>query len=214
MTSLILPNAQPIIPLIVFACIVVPLSCCDLTEQVSVQVFMFFLRFFVLALLIFGTIAAILIDPYGNDNNTILLPISTATTYPYFSNDIPLVNFAGFGAMFSTALFSQLFQHSVPGLIRPLSKVCTIFLKKLIWNISQSNFYILGGKAWSSVIFWECTYYYWIYLYCTWCRNSIIFWWTHWTEYKFEFCWVFMGPKHCEDRLKFAATLSFAVTYQ
>ena len=29
-------------------------------------------------------------------------------------------SFDGFGIMFSTALFSQLFQHSVPGLIRPL----------------------------------------------------------------------------------------------
>jgi hypothetical protein len=29
-------------------------------------------------------------------------------------------DFTGFGVVFSTALFSQLFQHSVPGLIRPL----------------------------------------------------------------------------------------------
>ena len=28
---------------------------------------------------------------------------------------------AGFGLAFSTTLFSQLFQHSVPGLVRPLA---------------------------------------------------------------------------------------------
>jgi len=101
-----------------FGGIVVPLSFLNLTEQITIQLFIFFLRFIVVALLIFGTVAAIFVDPYDNDNNKILLPGHSA---PYISEDIPLMNFAGFGPMFANALFCQLFQHSVPGLIRPLS---------------------------------------------------------------------------------------------
>lgn len=120
--------------LIIFGAVVVPLSCFDLTEQISIQVIMFSLRFCIIILLLCGTVAAIFVDPYDNDNNSVLL---SDATYPYWSDDIPWVNFAGFGPMFSTALFSQLFQHSVPGLIRPLSQeekaeVPSVFGKALL----------------------------------------------------------------------------------
>ena len=86
---------------------------------------MFFLRFIVISLLILGTVFAIFFDPFDsdtsvNDANNINWLLDK-TSYPYISKDIPTANYLEVGAMFSTALFSQLFQHSVPGLIRPLS---------------------------------------------------------------------------------------------
>jgi len=58
--------------------------------------------------------------------------------------------FSGFGVMFSTALFSQLFQHSVPGLIRPLPeyqkrKVPGVFMSAL--GTTMSLYLILGISA-------------------------------------------------------------------
>ena len=89
------------------------------------KIIMFFLRFIVISLLILGTVFAIFFDPFDsdtsvNDANNINWLLDK-TSYPYISKDIPTANYLEVGAMFSTALFSQLFQHSVPGLIRPLS---------------------------------------------------------------------------------------------
>jgi len=40
---------------------------------------------------------------------------------PYLATNIPYFQLSGFGVIFTTGIFSQLFQHSVPGLIRPIS---------------------------------------------------------------------------------------------
>lgn len=67
------------------------------------------LRFVSLAALLFGTLAAIYLD----DNSTQNSGYNDNFNLPYFK-------LSGFGIMFTTAIFSQLFQHSVPGLIAPL----------------------------------------------------------------------------------------------
>ena len=59
-------------------------------------------------------------------------------------------DFGGFGVMFSTALFSQLFQHSVPGLIRPLPeeekrKAKGVFAKALF--TTAGLYVLLGGVS-------------------------------------------------------------------
>ena len=47
--------------------------------------------------------------------------IHPSVTVAASSNDMSLLfDLSGFGLLFSTAVFSQLFQHSVPGLVRPL----------------------------------------------------------------------------------------------
>lgn len=62
-------------------------------------------------ILLFGTIVAYLVDPPGEQSSD-----HTAGTQPP-----PLFQLSGFSVMFTTAIFSQLFQHSVPGLIAPLA---------------------------------------------------------------------------------------------
>lgn len=62
-----------------------------------------------LGILLFGTIVAYFVYPPGPDH------INTSST------ETPLFELSGFSVMFTTAIFSQLFQHSVPGLISPLS---------------------------------------------------------------------------------------------
>merc|ERR1712232_563376 len=42
---------------------------------------------------------------------------------PYASPSVPAADLSNFGVVFSTAVFSQLYQHSVPGLMEPLPPV-------------------------------------------------------------------------------------------
>jgi amino acid permease len=143
--SQIYPSASVYVPMTIFGAVVIPLSCIDLTEQVFAQVIMSVLRFLTLGILFFGLVVAIYVDPMHADSEIEELPLSAATSslvdaagksYEDHSSlsvySIPFIEFAGFGMMFSTAIFSQLFQHSVPGLIRPLhesdqTKVPSIF---------------------------------------------------------------------------------------
>ncbi|KDO27656.1 hypothetical protein SPRG_06927 [Saprolegnia parasitica CBS 223.65] len=99
---------------IFFGLIVVPLSCVDLNEQIHIQVGMAVLRFVALLTMIVSAAVAMWTDAADSGS-------ATTTTTPYLS-DVPLVNFGGFGLLFSTTVFSQLFQHSVPGLLAPLSR--------------------------------------------------------------------------------------------
>jgi amino acid permease len=126
------PASPEWLPALLFGAVVVPLSCFDLAEQVTVQVAMSLLRFLSLGMLrcallsrkhcflmnvcgvgilLVGTIAAYIVDPPGEHSSS-----HTAGTEPP-----PLFQLSGFSVMFTTAIFSQLFQHSVPGLIAPLA---------------------------------------------------------------------------------------------
>jgi amino acid permease len=136
----IYPGLSTIIPSLLFGLIAVPLSCIDLAEQISIQVFMSILRFVSLATLLFGTVIAMFLDPHPPDS--LGNSSSHSSTTPYYQ-------FSGFGLMFTTAIFSQLFQHSVPGLIRPLQveakrHVSTIFSWALF---TTGSIYILIGIA-------------------------------------------------------------------
>ena len=105
---------------VLFSIIVVPLSCLNLEEQVSVQAFMAIARFVAIFSMVFGSIFALFFDPVDNDSSSSSPPYLAAADPP---NGMSYTfSFSGFGMMFSTALFSQLFQHSVPGIIRPLPK--------------------------------------------------------------------------------------------
>lgn len=102
-----------LLPTIFFTLAVVPLSCLNLEEQVRGQVVMSVLRFVSLSTLFFGLLVAIYMPSSAKQHED--------PAFPESGQDVPLVHPAGFGLMFSTGVFSQLFQHSVPGLIRPLS---------------------------------------------------------------------------------------------
>jgi hypothetical protein len=136
----IAPNISTMIPSLLFGLIAIPLSCVDLAEQISVQVVMSILRFLSLATLLFGTIAAMVIDPHPSSTPSL-------SGEGEIEDPISYYQFSGFGLMFTTAIFSQLFQHSVPGLIRPLQHsekqhVSSIFSWALM---TTGTIYILTG---------------------------------------------------------------------
>merc|ERR1719491_445144 len=79
----------------------------ELDEQISIQFIMFCTRF--LAIFIMLLICAIGLFLKDSENKDAII-----------GDHSLLINWRGFGVAFSTALFSQLFQHSVPGLLRPL----------------------------------------------------------------------------------------------
>jgi len=113
-------NWIQILPQLIFGTMVVPLSCLELDEQISIQFAMAIVRFLSIFIMVGGAVIALLIDENNSGEDGTGGP-------PYFApseKDGCLMNytacFSGFGVAFSTALFSQLFQHSVPGLIRPL----------------------------------------------------------------------------------------------
>jgi amino acid permease len=106
------------LPQLIFGLMVVPLSCMDLEEQLAMQSLMAAVRFVAIAVVVFGSLFALFIDQSN----------STRESPPFFapadesSCDMSYtVCFRGFGVAFSTCMFSQLFQHSIPGLLRPLN---------------------------------------------------------------------------------------------
>jgi len=94
---------------LVFSAVAVPLACCDLSEQLGVQMCFSAMQLVSLSLMLFGSIAAIFVD----DNDT---ERSHKGTVAHVSE----LDLQYFGLLFGTVIFSQLFQHSVPGLLRPL----------------------------------------------------------------------------------------------
>lgn len=106
---------------LLFGTIVIPLSCSDLTEQIYVQLAMSIVRFGALLIMIVSASYAMYADPYDSGVDFRTPGEAAAASAPYIS-DYSLVDFTGFGVMFSTGVFSQLFQHSVPGLLAPLGK--------------------------------------------------------------------------------------------
>lgn len=90
---------------VVFAVIVIPLSCSDLTEQIYVQLTMSVVRFAALLIMIFSASYAIFADPY--DGGASLSSAINEDTSSVYISDYSLVDFTGFGIMFSTGVFSQ-----------------------------------------------------------------------------------------------------------
>ncbi|CAI5722829.1 unnamed protein product [Hyaloperonospora brassicae] len=130
---------------IVFACIVLPLSCTDLTEQIYVQLIMSVVRFAALLIMIGSATYAIFADPYDGG----ALHSDAASALPPYVSAYSLVDLSGFGVMFSTGVFSQIFQHSVPGLLAPLGtkhqkKASAIFGSTLLTTMV---FYIALGSV-------------------------------------------------------------------
>lgn len=122
----------------IFGIIVLPLSCFDLDEQIQSQVLMSGLRFLTLIALSIGLAVTLLNNTHSNNADEAKVE---------GGGEIPLFEISGFGLMFSNALFSQLFQHSVLTLIRPLNddhhvrtQVPTIFAGALM---TTSLFYVL-----------------------------------------------------------------------
>ena len=116
------------IPQLVFAAMVIPLSCVELDEQIEIQSFMAGIRFVAIFIMVFGSLLSLLLDDSNVANNELQEDLQEYPHGPpYWAPSEPescqmsyTYCFQGFGVAFSTSLFSQLFQHSIPGLLRPL----------------------------------------------------------------------------------------------
>jgi amino acid permease len=108
------------VPQLIFGFMVVPLSCMELDEQITAQSIMAYLRFLAIGIMIGGSLLALLIDDSRASGQGHAHPPYFAPSEPEKCQMSYTTCFSGFGVAFSTALFSQLFQHSIPGLLRPL----------------------------------------------------------------------------------------------
>jgi Transmembrane amino acid transporter protein len=98
-------GAPSVVPNLLFGLLVIPLSCCDLAEQITAQVMMSLMRFFSFAVLIAGTLAALYVnkpvvgiaDMHSVESSSVIGGRARGHT--------PLADFSGFGVMFTTAIF-------------------------------------------------------------------------------------------------------------
>jgi len=93
--------------ILICAVVMIPVSMMNITEMVPLQVTLSAIS--IISLLIMGGVG-------------LWSAISSGWPESHRFSKLEPVNFDGLGLAFSTALFSQLFQHSVPGLINPLKR--------------------------------------------------------------------------------------------
>jgi hypothetical protein len=114
---------------VVFGCIVVPLSCLELEEQVSVQVFLTGCRFVMLFLML-GTA-----DICAQDMEQVYPDKSTF--------DAPLFQPIGLHKMLPIVVVANMYHHSIPGLSHPVTdkkKLGTIFqLTSVVTSLAYSR---------------------------------------------------------------------------
>ncbi|ETV66525.1 hypothetical protein H257_17087 [Aphanomyces astaci] len=150
-------ESSTVVVAVVFGLIVVPLSCVDLSEQIHVQVVMAIVRFVALTTMIASATVALFVDTRDSGITSPMIAQG-----PPYASDVPWMNLDSFGLLFSTTVFSQLFQHSVPGLLAPLArkdqpKAPSIFGYALVTTtlfylaLSLSCCYYFGPKISSSV---------------------------------------------------------------
>ena len=146
------------IPQLVFGVMVIPLSCIELDEQISIQTFMAAVRFLAIFIMVFGSVLGLLADRSNHTNTNTTTMEDDHFHYhgpPYWAPSEPencqmsyTVCISGFGVAFSTALFSQLFQHSIPGLLRPLRDQPTKHAKVPVrFNPNYFNTTVHNGRA-------------------------------------------------------------------
>lgn len=119
------------VSLLICSIVMISFSMLNLTEMVPLQVALSIIN--VLSLIMMGGIGlgTMIFDPSRE------------------VHELEPVNFNGLGLAFSTALFSQLFQHSVPGLITPLQREDRIRVPKVFGMalITTSLLYIFLSAA-------------------------------------------------------------------
>jgi amino acid permease len=97
----------------IFAAIVLPLSCLEITEQRHLQVALCIFRFVALCTMIASIYVAMFSVPFKS--------YSITERAPYVATE-RLVHWPGFGLAFTTSVFAQLVHHSIPGLSSPLRR--------------------------------------------------------------------------------------------
>lgn len=121
----------------IFAIIVVPLTCLDLTEQKLLQNILAVFRFAALFLMIAVIGAAINNDPYSSGQSY------TSTKGPYIASNWSLIRLAGFAIMVPCSLYSQIMHHSTPGLVQPVRDKTK--LRKIFAAVFTSTYAFYAG---------------------------------------------------------------------
>jgi amino acid permease len=107
---------------LVFAAMVVPMSCMELDEQVVVQVLMTGARFLMLGLMV-GTSSLCAQDIHSTTGNNF--------------QEAPMIRLAGAHKMLPIMVFAHIYHHSVPGLAHPVAdkkKLSGIFRATIIFS--------------------------------------------------------------------------------
>ena len=141
--------------LCIFACIVVPLTCRELTELKWVMIVLAVFRFVSLGLMMFTAVTALYSYPAPD-----IVEHTPAASPPYYS-DMRAVLLAGSGVIFPIAVSSQLFHHSIPNLsfpLRPQSRVPHVFTAVLCTTFAlYASLGICVGLFYGSSVQSTCT---------------------------------------------------------
>eukprot|EP00977_Amphora_coffeiformis_P010863 scaffold2551_cov162-Amphora_coffeaeformis.AAC.2 len=129
---------------VVFAAMVIPMSCLELNEQVAVQVGMTICRF-VMLFLMWTTCATLAQDIIimGDANSDASSSLSEVVV-------VPLVQWEGLPQMLPICVFAHIFHHSIPGLSHPVARkknlgnifratvvFCTLAYSLLAWRVGS-----------------------------------------------------------------------------
>lgn len=109
-------ESTPLFLVSVFAVVVIPLSCLELTEQIFFQVFLTSFRAFVFFIMFISCSIA-------------------SSTNPVSDEPIPLAKWDSVSLIFTASSFALLFQPSAPGLIFPLkdqTKASSVFARAIV----------------------------------------------------------------------------------
>lgn len=120
--------------LLIFALIVVPLTCMDLTEMAWMQVTLAIFRFVSLGTMIITSLIGI-----GSYPNSELSSDVSRTSAPYLS-DAPAFDWTGLRVAFPIAIYSQVFHHSIPILAQPMTNKKAI--PKIFTGVLSTTFFL------------------------------------------------------------------------
>ncbi|KAL9658360.1 hypothetical protein ABK040_015680 [Willaertia magna] len=115
----------------IYAIIVIPLTCLNLTEQKPLQIFLTIFRYVALALMIVTIFVSIFVDPYSRYPEN---PHFAMERHPPYVSPTSLALPSGFYILLPICIYSQILHHSVPGLCEPVKN------KKHLPGIFTSTF--------------------------------------------------------------------------
>lgn len=117
----------------IFAAVVVPLSCLELKEQISIQVTLCLCRFLVVGFMILTILVYV-------------IQTGRMTVDPDPSHSFKdFVDFSGFASIFTTSIYAQLFHHSVPVLAHPITNKTHLRPMFICGLLTTMSLYIIIG---------------------------------------------------------------------
>jgi len=128
---------------VIFACVVIPMSCLELNEQIVVQVTVSVCMFIMVIVMVI-TSHSFYHNSYSPDNDvTTILPGNPVYNmnrmlFEEGRTDAPMINFGALHKMLPILVFSTIYHHSIPGLSHPVAE------KKALATIFRSTTFSSG----------------------------------------------------------------------